>query len=291
MGVSPDGAGVYVLQLVPGSARSDEAGAPSVQAPVCYMAGMAVATATAAAAAAESAGAAVTPQSVTLNPVPTLVSPETCTPDYSPPVDPPPGGSIGAAAAGSTGERWYPRRYLSIAATVTVLLLSLLKVCTASTVSVPYVMLHAKPGSMAASLHFPSAQSAFDLANVNVTLYPLRIVSLPFDAMRTGLGIAHAVHAHARLMPNSSMSYWHASKDTLDLSICNSALFSLYTASSTTLLRLLHTDYAGDTHTRRSNTGYVFAMHVDDVACSFLLHSSVVVSVSEVEHVYYSVAL
>jgi len=125
-----------------------------------------------------------------------------------------------------------------------------------------------------------------DGSTLDKDVYPFSklIGSLMYLAVTTRPDIAYAVGALARYMSCPTMTHWQAAKGVLRYIAGTANVGITFGSSDLTLEAYCDADYAGDTDTRRSTTGYVFILGGGAISWSSRLQPTVAASTTEAEY-------
>jgi ribonuclease HI len=120
--------------------------------------------------------------------------------------------------------------------------------------------------------------------------YAPLIGSLMYLSICTRPDIAQAVGALARYMAAPTMVHWQAAKGVLRY-LVGTADYGILFGSSSGLETYCDADYAGDTDSRRSTTGYVFILNGGAISWSSRLQQTVAASTTEAEYMAAAAAI
>ena len=114
--------------------------------------------------------------------------------------------------------------------------------------------------------------------------YSELVGSLLYLSVCTRPDISQAVRVLARHMAKPSMEHWTAAKAVLRYLASTLDCGITFRQSSTTVSGYSDADYAGDTDTRRSTTGFVFILNEGAITWSSKLQPTVAVYTTEAEY-------
>lgn len=132
-----------------------------------------------------------------------------------------------------------------------------------------------------------SKLTALDGEPLDTVAYPFATLvgSLLHLTVTTRPDIAFAVGVLSRFMAKPLTAHWHAAKGVLRYLAGTAALGITFRGSDTTLTGFCDADYAADTDTRKSTTGYVFLFNGGAVTWSSKRQPTVAASTTEAEYI------
>lgn len=123
-----------------------------------------------------------------------------------------------------------------------------------------------------------------NLLDKDIYTYSHLVGSLLYLATCTRPDISQAVGALARHMANPSTEHWTTAKGVLRYLAGTQKKGIVFKQDKAAVAGYCDADYASDTDTRRSTTGFVFILHNGAVSWSSKLQPTVAVSTSEAEY-------
>jgi len=146
-----------------------------------------------------------------------------------------------------------------------------------------YGMLEAKPAStpLGSAIKLTKDGEPLDRTTYD---YASLIGSLMYLSICTRPDISQAVGALARYMACPTVAHWQAGKTILRYLSGTASHGITFGAGSPGLQAYCDADYAGDTDTRRSTTGYVFILHGGAITWASRLQQTVAASTTEAEY-------
>ena len=133
----------------------------------------------------------------------------------------------------------------------------------------------------------PSVQlSAADGDPLDTSIYPYRelVGSLMHLSITVRPDISYAVGALSRYLATPTMVHWQAAKGVLRYLAGTSDYGISYGGPTSDLMGFCDADYAGDTDTRRSTSGYVFLLHNGAISWQSKRQQTVAASTTEAEY-------
>ena len=154
-----------------------------------------------------------------------------------------------------------------------------------------YGMMDCKPAPVPLSSSITLTKA--DGEPLDVSMYPYRqlVGSLMYIAVTTRPDIAFAVGALARYLAQPTTVHWQAAKHVLRYLAGTSTLSIKYGSTDSLLLGYSDADFAGDTDSRKSTSGYVFTMYGGAVSWSSRRQPTVAASTTEAEYIAVAAAV
>ena len=130
----------------------------------------------------------------------------------------------------------------------------------------------------------PARADAAACDNVIAQQYPRLVGSLLYLATCTRPDISYAVGVLSQHMTAPNAALWQTAKGVLRYLAATAQQALHFGTSSTSIAGYTDADYAGDTYTRRSTTGYVFTLYGGAITWSSKRQATVAASTTEAEY-------